>query len=331
MLDGTRPLAVHMMPMETRREAIIHLAKKADELGYTAVFLPETWSYDITSLLAEVAVLTQRIHLGTGILGIWGRSSATIAMASLTLDTISEGRFILGLGSSTRQLVEGLHDTPYVSPYEKLRQVVTQVRALLRGDRIPQSVSTDSRPLRLNLDARPDIPIYLAASTSRSIRLAGELCDGWIPFLMPRDSLAAGNAIMREGGNGRSPSQKQLLTCPIIPVSIATDTESARRGVAWALSFYLTTMGPIYRGALARLGYGDEVDAILGANPERSTGVVPPKAEALLEQSTIYGTPQEARDKLSQWYAAGAHMPILMLNPDLDQSDTELILSTFRT
>lgn len=185
MLDATRPLAVHMMPMETRRDAIIYLAKKADELGYKAIFLPETWSYDITSLLAEVAIRTQRIHLGTGVLGIWGRSSATIAMASSTLDTMSDGRFILGLGSSTSQLVEGLHDISYVSPYEKLRQVVTQVRALLLGDRIPQSISTDARPLRLNLAAHPDIPIYLAASTNRSIRLAGELCDGWIPGHSP--------------------------------------------------------------------------------------------------------------------------------------------------
>lgn len=295
MLDATRPLAVHMMPMETRRDAIIHLAKKADELGYKAIFLPETWSYDITSLLAEVAIRTQRIHLGTGVLGIWGRSSATIAMASSTLDTMSDGRFILGLGSSTSQLVEGLHDISYVSPYEKLRQVVTQVRALLLGDRIPQSISTDARPLRLNLAAHPDIPIYLAASTNRSIRLAGELCDGWIPFLVPRDSLAEGNAIMRGCSNVRSPSRKDLFTCPIIPVSIANDTESARTGAARVLSFYLTTMGPIYRGALTRLGYGDEIDAILDANPGRTIGVVPSKAEVLLEEVTIYGTPKEAR------------------------------------
>ena len=103
MLDESRPLAVHMMPMETRREAIIHLATRADELGFTAIFLPETWSYDITSLLAEVATRIERIQLGTGVLGVWGRSSAPIAMASSTLDTISDGRFILGLGSSTGQ------------------------------------------------------------------------------------------------------------------------------------------------------------------------------------------------------------------------------------
>ena len=90
-------------------------------------------------------------------------------------------------------------------------------------------------------------------------------------------------------------------------------------------------MGPIYRGALSRLGYGEEVNAILDANPGRSAGVVPSEAEALLEKVTIYGTPTEVRDKLSQWYAAGADMPILMLNPDLDQSDTDLILNTFRT
>jgi alkanesulfonate monooxygenase SsuD/methylene tetrahydromethanopterin reductase-like flavin-dependent oxidoreductase (luciferase family) len=117
-----------------------------------------------------------------GVLGIWGRSAATIAMAASTLDTLSNGRFVLGLGVSTAQLAEGLHDVPFVGPTTKLRQVVTQVRALLIGERVPLFVTTQARQLRLNLPTRPDLPIYVAGSASRTIRLAGELADGWLPF-----------------------------------------------------------------------------------------------------------------------------------------------------
>ncbi len=122
-----QPLGVMMMPLENRREAILRLALTAEEQNYDALFLPETWAYDITVLLAEIAVRTKNIKLGTGILSVWGRSAATIAMAASTLNTISNGRFILGLGSSTKQLAEGLHDVPYQMPYRKLRQVVSQV------------------------------------------------------------------------------------------------------------------------------------------------------------------------------------------------------------
>ena len=318
-----------MMPMETRREAILSLATRADELGYKAVFLPETWSYDITALLAEAALRTQQIYIGAGVFGIWGRSSATTAMASSTLNTLSNGRFILGLGSSTRQLVEGLHDVSYAEPYEKLRQVITQVRALLKGDRIPLSITTETRPLRLNIPAHPDLPIYLAASSNRSIRIAGELCDGWLPFLMPRDHLSEGIALIEEAGESRKELQRHIQICPVIPVSVASDTRSARKGAAWVLAFYFKMMGPIYRNALSRIGYAKEIEAILEANRGRDVGAVPHEAEGLLEQLTIYGTPQEAREKVSRWYSAGAEMPILMLNPDLDRGDTELVLSTF--
>src|SRR5580765_7520060 len=109
-------IGLSVMPLETRREAIIGLATEGDRLGYDGFFLPETWAYDITVLLAEAAVRTQRITLGTGILGVWNRSAATLAMAAATLASVSGGRFVLGLGASTPQLAEGLHDVPYAAP-----------------------------------------------------------------------------------------------------------------------------------------------------------------------------------------------------------------------
>src|SRR5437773_2588191 len=100
------------MLLESRREAIIGLATEGDRLGYDGFFMPEAWTYDMTVLLAEAAARTTRIMLGTGILGIWNRSAATVAMAAATLHAISGGRFVLGLGASTPQLAEGLHEPP---------------------------------------------------------------------------------------------------------------------------------------------------------------------------------------------------------------------------
>src|SRR5438128_6060266 len=149
------------MPLENRRDVLIALATEADRLGFEAFCLPETWAYDVTVLLAEAAVKTTDIKLGTGILGVWNRSAGTLAMAAATLSALSGGRFVLGLGASTPQLTEGLHDVPFAAPVARLRRTLEQVRALLRGERIPLGVTTGARPLKLNLPPAP-VPIYLA-------------------------------------------------------------------------------------------------------------------------------------------------------------------------
>src|ERR671936_1393209 len=123
-----RRIGLSVMLLESRREAIIGLVTEGDRLGYDAFFMPEAWAYDMTVLLAEAAARTTRITLGTGILGVWNRSAATIAMAAATLHAMSNGRFVLGLGASTPQLAEGLHDTPFEAPLARMRRTVTQVR-----------------------------------------------------------------------------------------------------------------------------------------------------------------------------------------------------------
>jgi alkanesulfonate monooxygenase SsuD/methylene tetrahydromethanopterin reductase-like flavin-dependent oxidoreductase (luciferase family) len=118
--------------------------------------------------------------------------AAVMAKAAATLDSLSGGRFTLGLGTSTAQLTEGLHDVPFAAPTAKLRRTITQVRALLRGDRIPLEAAAGARPLKLNLPPAPEVPIYVAALADASVRVAGELADGWIPFLYPLRALADG-------------------------------------------------------------------------------------------------------------------------------------------
>jgi alkanesulfonate monooxygenase SsuD/methylene tetrahydromethanopterin reductase-like flavin-dependent oxidoreductase (luciferase family) len=319
-----------MMPLETRWEAIMQLGVGADELGYEAILLPETWSYNTTILLTELATRTKNLRVGTGILSVWGRSAATIAMAASTLDVLSGGRFILGLGSSTRQLVEGLHDVPFGAPYAKLRQVITQIRALVQGERIPLAAATEARPLRLNLPRSSDLPIYLAASSPKSIRLAGELCDGWIPFLFPRDRLGDGIALLEEGASRAGVARREWDVRPIVPTIVAPDTDTARRGAAWVVAFYLTTMGPVYRNALSRFGYAAEVESVLAANAGREPALVPSDAETLLDQLTLYGTPREVRDKVGLWHAAGAAVPSLMINPRLNLDEIRYTLEALR-
>ncbi|HEX3175859.1 MAG TPA: LLM class flavin-dependent oxidoreductase [Methylomirabilota bacterium] len=323
-------IGVSVMPLENRREALVDLATAADRRGYDAFMLPETWAYDVTVLLAEAAVKTRRITLGTCILGVWNRSSATIAMAARTLASMSSGRFLLGLGASTPQLTEGLHDVPFTAPIGRMRRTVTQVRALLRGDRVPLAVAREARALRLNVPAEPEVPIYLAALGDDATRLAGELADGWMPFLYPLRLMPHGLERLREGAARGGRSERLPVICPSLPTVVAADPAKAREGAAWFVAFYLTTMGTFYRDSLIRQGFEKEVKSVLAANSPKPLGVVPPDAEELLEQLIVYGTPEEARRRLARWHAAGAGMAGLLLRPAMPADELAFTLDAFR-
>jgi len=318
------------MPLETRRDVIVGLATEGDRLGYHGFFLPETWAYDVMVLMAEAAVRTERIELGPGIIGPWNRSAATVAMAAATLQSISAGRLVLGLGASTPQLAEGLHDTPFEPPVPRMRRLVTQVRALLRGERIPLAVVPGARALKLNLPPGPAVPIHMAALGDASVRLVGELGDAWIPFLYPWSRLSTGVALMREGAaRGGHPERVPGISASV-PTVVDASAEKAREGAAWFVSFYVTTMGTIYRDALTRQGYGKQVEAVLAANAPRFTGAVPAEAEELLEQLIVFGTPPEARRRLARWHDAGAEIVTMLLRPNLTPDAIALTLEAFR-
>jgi alkanesulfonate monooxygenase SsuD/methylene tetrahydromethanopterin reductase-like flavin-dependent oxidoreductase (luciferase family) len=323
-------IGLSVMPLETRREAIIALATEGDRLGYDGFVLPETWAYDITVLLAEAAARTTRITLGTGILGIWNRSAATIAMAAATLHAVSGGRFELGLGASTPQLAEGLHDTPFEPPVPRMRRMVTQIRALLRGERIPLAVTTNARALKLNLPPAPALAIHVAALGDAMTRLAGELADAWAPVFYPWSQLATGVERLREGATRGGHPHRIPDIHPTVPTVVADSDGKAREGAAWFVAFYVTMMGTIYRDALTRQGYGKAVQTVLAANAPKFTGVVPADAEELLEQLIVYGTPPEARRRLGRWQAAGAACPVLLLRPNLTPEERALTLEAFR-
>jgi alkanesulfonate monooxygenase SsuD/methylene tetrahydromethanopterin reductase-like flavin-dependent oxidoreductase (luciferase family) len=323
-------VAVSLMPLENRRDVLVSTAVAADRLGYDGYYLPETWAYDTTIVLAEAALKTERIGLGTGILGVWNRSAATIAMAAATLASVSNGRFTLGLGISTPQLAEGLHDVTFEAPLRRLRRTIEQVRALLRGERIPLAVATSARPLKLNVPPPPEIAIYVAAIGEQSVRLTGELADGWVPFIYPRRCLAQGIELLREGAARGGHPERVPLACPSIPAVVSEDPAKAREGAAWFVAFYLVSMGTLYRQSLIRQGFGKEVEAVLAANAPKFAGAVPPDAEILLEELIVFGTPSQARARLARWHAAGAVMPVLLLRPQLTHAELEFTLDALR-
>jgi alkanesulfonate monooxygenase SsuD/methylene tetrahydromethanopterin reductase-like flavin-dependent oxidoreductase (luciferase family) len=127
-MSTDRPLAVGLPPMETRRDVVLHVAARAEELGYAAFFLAEGWGHDASVLLTEIAVRTSRIRIGTGVVNVWGRSAASIAMLATSLGEVSGGRFVLGLGAGSPQLAEGLHDVAFRAPVERLAETTRQVR-----------------------------------------------------------------------------------------------------------------------------------------------------------------------------------------------------------
>lgn len=328
VIPTTRPLAVGVTPMESRRDVIRRLAILAEELGYSGFFVAEGWGHDAGVLLTEIAVRTSRIRLGTGVLNTWGRSAAGIAMLAASLADVSGGRFILGLGAGSPALAEGWHGTAFSAPVARLGAVTRHVRTLLAGGRVEPSASA-ARPLRLATPTPVDVPIYLAGLGPAAVRLSGELADGWVPFLLPASGLDAGVRLLEEG-LARRPDGGQLpLIAPSLPVAVSSQPAAARGLAWWWVSFYLTRMGPLYARALRDLGLADGVDAVL-AHGDGVPSIVPRPARDLVDELVLWGDEGEARSRLDRWYAAGAQMPVVVLPPGRGLPELEEMLVALR-
>ena len=312
MTAGRRGVA--LTPMETRRDVIVRAAVLADQLGYETFAVPEGWGLDSIPLLTEIALRTTRIQVASGVLSVWGRTPATLAMTAATLHQVSEGRFVLGLGASTRALAEGFHDVPFEHPAEKLRDTVTRVRTLLSGQPAQLSQARAARPLTLGQPPAPEVPIWVGALGERTTRVAAQVGDGWIPAFVTRDDLPARTARLIRLRETAAP-KAQPLTVASGPITAAADDADAARGiVATCLAWYLGAMGDVYRRSVSDQGYAAEVGAILSANPRPSPryGIVPPDAELLLDQLAAYGTSEQIRKQLMSWDEAADIVTILL-------------------
>jgi len=313
------------------RKLYLDAAILADELGYDSFWIPEAWGFEIFSLLTEMAVKTKQIKLGTGIVNVFSRTPGLIAMNAATLDDISEGRLILGIGTSGKRVIEGFHGRPFSKPLTQLRDVIRVTRTLLAGKKLSESDAKlqDYRPFDLAMKpVRSDIPIYVAALKQKSITSIGELADGWIPTFWPYTELERGHAWIAEGAKkaGRNPSE--IATAPfttVIPLGDA-GLQEARQ----IISFYIGGMGDYYKELLTGFGYGDECKKVEELYRDKATRSKAPDAvsDAMIEALTISGDPKHCIEELQRRRGYGIDLPILNLPSNVPWEMLEMFIRT---
>ena len=283
------------------------------------VWVPESWGAEAYSMLG---MLSQRLgggaRMGSSILNVYSRSPALIAMGALTVDALSGGRMVLGLGASSRPIVERLHGHAFDGPLARTREYVEIVRSLTTardGGAAPR-VDHSGRLFRLggfSLLARPvraSIPIYLAAVGGRMVDLAWEVGDGVIFYLRPPAEIRGTVSAMR----ARRPEKRFDVACQII-TAVSDDTDAALERARRTLAFYVS-VGDSYRQFLARSGYAAEAAA---ARAEYGRGGLDAASRALPDRMVsdlaVHGTPEDCRRGVERFAAAGVDQPIVQLNP----------------
>src|SRR5581483_3220467 len=247
------------------RKAVVRAAQVAEELGYDSVWVPEAWGYEQFQLLTEIALRTKRIRVATGIANVFSRSAALLARSAATLDEISEGRAILGLGTSGKNVVENLHGVPYEKPLTRLRETIGILRVLWRGGRLSPELSTlfDARQFKLEMKPlRPDIPVYVASLQERAIREVGKIADGWVPTFWPYRHLKDGIALLREGAKAAGRDASAVEVAAFVPVIPLEDLAMARSMIKPTVAFYIGGMGVYYHALFCKYGFAENANLV---------------------------------------------------------------------
>jgi probable F420-dependent oxidoreductase len=292
---------------------IVECVRLADELGYESAWVAEGHGGDQFAILAACALVTRRIKLGTSISSVFVRSATTIGMAAATVDQLSGGRFILGLGSSHRVQVEPEHGVPFVQPTQRLRETVDVVRGLVRDGAVAYAgkVVTIERFELWFTPLRREIPIYISALFPTMLQIGGEIADGVLLTWPTTESgrRAAENVAIGARRAGRTPADVDVAS--LIPCYVARDQRDAFDGMRSAVAFYAGFF-PRYNRLLAEAGFADAVarikeafDAGDRAEAERR---VP---DALLAAISAAGTPEQCRAKVEVYRRSGIGLPII--------------------
>lgn len=303
------------------RKQVLRHAQEADELGYDSFWIPEAWGYEAFSLLTEIAVHTKRIKLATGIVNVFSRSPGLLAMHAATLDEISEGRMILGLGTSGEKVIEGFHGVPYDKPLTRMRQYIKVINTLISGQRLCDAGADlwEFRHFQLAMTpVRDHIPIYCACLNDKAIRMVGELADGWMPTFWPWQQMGNGRALLAEGAAKSGRSVDEITVAPFTTVIPMPDKEMSHHTARGMISFYVGGMGVYYHAMLSRMGYAENCDLVRDLyqakqRPEAAAAV----SQDLLDALVIAGEPDFCRKRLGEWRRAGVDLPILGLPTDM--------------
>jgi F420-dependent oxidoreductase-like protein len=290
-------------------DQIIADAKIADDCGIDALFVPETWGQDPFTLLALLAHETRRIKLGTSIVNIFGRSAAVLAQHFATLDQLSAGRMILGLGTSGPKVVEHFHGVKFDKPFTRMREYVDVINLLLRGEKLVYSgkVLQLERGFQLQLTpVRPHIPIWIASINPKSVKQTAEIADGWLPIFLPKSQWKEQLAVLYDAVQSAGRKREDVqVRCPYT-VTVTERPERAADVRRMFAARYIARMGDFYYELFVRMGYRAEADAVRAAyargGTEAANAALP---DSLVDQLGFAGGVEACCDALDEAADAG--------------------------
>ncbi len=295
---------------------VISVAQLADTLGYHSFWTPESWGRDAFTVLTMVACHTEKLRLGTGIVNVFSRTPALIAQTVASLDILSQGRAILGLGSSGRKVVENWHGVPFDSPLARAQEYINIIRKVLSG----RPVSHQGRFYQMDRfrmispPVQERVPIYVASLGPKNLALTGKMADGWLPVWMHRERLPDLKEQMGLAAAKAGRAISDVTVAPQILCYAASDPEDLAHGeqlMRAQMSYYIGGMGTYYFESFSHAGFATEAQAVQNAwssgDRERAAAAV---SDRMLDSVAMLGTPQQCRDQLARFRQTGADMPI---------------------
>ena len=305
-------------------DQILHCAKKLSQVKPDVIWIPETWGMENFSMLSATSAENISSKIGSSIINIYSRSPTQIAMGAATVDTISNERLILGLGTSSKPIVEKFHGKKFVNPVQRMREYVEIIRLCLSGKKINYSgqlFSLENFSLLIK-PPRENIPIYLAAVNQKMIELTWEIGDGVIFYLRPKSEIK--DTLDKMQKQRKIDSTLQIITC------VDENSEKAIERTKKTVAFYIS-VGEIYRNFLSNNGYKNEIENIYGeyitSGLKNNFTFV---SDKMINDLCVCGTPDEARYQLNAFQDTGIDLPIIQFNPINEvESSFDLLIDTF--
>src|SRR5215210_5831954 len=305
----------------------IELVREAEAAGFDSVWAAEAYGSDAATVLAWIAAQTETIKLGSAIFQMPARSPAMTAMTAATLDQLSDGRVILGLGSSGPQVAEGWHGQRFPKQLQRTREYVDILRKALARERLEYDGEIYALPLpdgpgkALKLTIAPvqqRIPIYIAAIGPKNTQLAGEIGDGWIPLFFSPEHVSDAEALLEEGAGRSGRSLESFQISPSVQVRIDDDVDAARDAMRPFLALYVGGMGSreknFYNALVRRYGFEDAADEVqnlyLEGKKEEAAAALP---DELIDTTTLVGPRDKIAERLQVYREAG--VGTLMVTP----------------
>lgn len=313
MMRAMRKLSVGIAYTGDNLEALLRDAKTMDDAGVDTLLVAETWGHDAFTILTLLARETKRIKLGTSIVNIFSRSPAALAQHFATLDQLSGGRAVIGLGTSGPNVIEHFHGVKFEKPFTRMREYVEIINRLIAGEKLDYQgdIHQLSRGFTLRFaPLRPHIPIYIASITPKSVKQTAAIADGWLPIFIPRprwkEQLDAFYASVTEAG--RKP-EDVVVRCPY-GVTVTEDPDRAAAARRANAAFYIARMGNFYYEHFVRMGYADAANAVRKAWDAGGSGAgAAALPDALVHELGTAGEAEACVDALDA--AAEAGFPLL--------------------